>query len=131
MKDLVGKRMQDIVDKIWASLASSEQEELSKDHQKHNQLLKNTLNSAKSRQAQLEQDLEIWKDFCQLIDKIKAILDKNDIQGEPITSVDALRLHLEKLKHAKNDLEVSSIYYTEWLFFFNKVKNDFISSSSE
>lgn len=113
MKDLVGKRMQDIVDKIWASLASSEQEELSKDHQKHNQLLKNTLNSAKSRQAQLEQDLEIWKDFCQLIDKIKAILDKNDIQGEPITSVDALRLHLEKLKHAKNDLEVSSIYYTE------------------
>uniref|UniRef100_A0A2A4K817 Calponin-homology (CH) domain-containing protein n=1 Tax=Heliothis virescens TaxID=7102 RepID=A0A2A4K817_HELVI len=105
MKDLVGKRMQDIVDKIWPSLAASEQEELSKDHQKHNQLLKNTLNSAKSRQAQLEQDLEIWKDFCQLVDKIKAILDKNDIQDEPVTSVDALRLHLEKLNHATNDLE--------------------------
>lgn len=107
MKDLVGKRMQDIVDKIWPSLAASEQEELSKDHQKHNQLLKNTLNSAKSRQAQLEQDLEIWKDFCQLVEKIKAILDKNDIQDEPVTSVDGLRLHLEKLNHAKNDLEVS------------------------
>ncbi|CAG9785832.1 unnamed protein product [Diatraea saccharalis] len=105
MKDLVGKRMQDIVDKIWPSLAASEQEELSKDHQKHNQLLKNTLNSAKSRLAQLEQDLEIWKDFCQLVDKIKAMLDKNDIKDEPFTTLDELRMHLEKLKHAKNDLE--------------------------
>lgn len=106
MKDLVGKRMQDIVDKIWSSLTSPEQEELSKEHQKHNQLLKNTLNSAKSRQAQLEQDLEIWKDFCQLLEKIKAILDKNDIQEEPVTSVDALRMYVEKLNHARNDLEV-------------------------
>lgn len=110
MKDLIGKRMQDIVDKIWASLAATEQEELSKEHQKHNQMLKNTLNSAKSRQAQLEQDLEIWKDFCQLVDKIKAMLDKNDIKDEPVTTVDALRLHLEKLNHAKNDLEVSVIH---------------------
>lgn len=110
MKDLVGKRMQDIVDKIWPSLAAGEQEELSKEHQKHNQLLKNTLNSAKSRQAQLEQDLDIWKDFCQLVDKIKAILNKNDIKDEPITSVDVLRVHLEKLNHAKNDLEVSFFF---------------------
>lgn len=107
MKDLVGKRMQDIVDKIWPSLSTPEQDELSKDHQKHNQLLKNTLNSAKSRQAQLEQDLEIWKDFCQLVDKIKAIIEKNDITEESIHSVDSLRMHLEKLTHAKNDLEVS------------------------
>ncbi|CAH3870841.1 unnamed protein product [Pieris brassicae] len=105
MKDLVGKRMQDIVDKIWSSLTPSEQEELSKEHQKNTQLLKNTLNSAKSRQAQLEQDLEIWKDFCQLVEKIRAILDKNEIPDEYVTSVDALRLHLEKLNHAKSDLE--------------------------
>lgn len=111
MKDLVGKKMQDIVDKIWPSLTASEQEELSKDHQKHNQLLKNTLNSAKSRQAQLEQDLEIWKDFCQLVEKIKSILDKNDIEEDQITTVDALRLYLEKLNHAKNDLEVSLLSY--------------------
>lgn len=111
MKDLVGKRMQDIVDKIWSSLTPSEQEELSKEHQKHNQLLKNTLNSAKSRQAQLEQDLEIWKDFCQLVEKIKAILNKNDIEEEAVTSVDALRMYVQKLNHAKNDLEVSYISF--------------------
>ncbi|GBO98724.1 Nesprin-1 [Eumeta japonica] len=105
MKDLVGKRMQDIVDKIWPSISASEQDELSKDHQKNNHLLKNTLNSAKSRQAQLEQDLEIWKDFCQLLDKIRAILDKNDVPEENITSMDGLRMHLEKLTHAKKDLE--------------------------
>lgn len=110
MKDLVGKRMQDIVDKIWPSLSTPEQEELSKDHQKHNQLLKNTLNSAKSRQAQLEQDLEIWKDFCQLVEKIKAILDKNDIEDEAVTTVDELRVHLENLNRANNDLEVSNNY---------------------
>ncbi|CAG9579065.1 unnamed protein product [Danaus chrysippus] len=105
MKDLVGKKMQDIVNKIWPSLTPSEQEELSKEHQKNNQLLKNTLNSAKSRQAQLEIDLEIWKDFCQLVEKIKAILDKNDIPEEPVTSMESLRLYVEKLKHAHNDLE--------------------------
>lgn len=107
MKDLVGKKMQDIVNKIWPSLTPSEQEELSKEHQKNNQLLKNTLNSAKSRQAQLEIDLEIWKDFCQLVEKIKAILDKNDIPEELVTSMELLRLYVEKLKHAHNDLEVS------------------------
>lgn len=119
MKDLVGKRMQDIVDKIWPSLAESEQEELSKDHQKHNQLLKNTLNSAKSRQAQLEQDLDIWKDFCQLVEKIKAILDKNDIEDEAVATVDELRVHLENLNRAKSDLEVSRSSYSFFLIYVN------------
>lgn len=111
MKVLVGQRMQAVVDKIWASLNEPEQEELSKDHQKHNQLLKNTLNSAKTRQAQLEQDLEIWKDFCQLLDKIRAILDKNDVKEETISSVDTLRRHLEKLLHAQNDLKVRIVLF--------------------
>ncbi|CAH2241590.1 jg3925 [Pararge aegeria aegeria] len=124
MKDLVGKRMQDIVDKIWPSLTASEQEELSKEHQKHNQLLKNTLNSAKSRQAQLEQDWEIWKDFCQLVDKIKAILDKNDIEQESVTSVDALRMYVEKLEHAQKDLEQFIPAWTYLLGCMNIHTND-------
>lgn len=108
MRELVSQQMQKAADKIWPSLNSSEQEELSREQQEYNQLLKNTLNSAKSRQVQLEQDVEIWKDYCQLAEKILAILDRTKFVDEPVTSYAGLQFNIQKIDHALNDIQVST-----------------------
>jgi len=59
MRELVSHDIQQAADKIWPSLSPSEQEELTNEQSQLTQLLKNTLNSAKSRQAQLEQDVQV------------------------------------------------------------------------
>lgn len=106
MKELVAHQMQQAADKIWPSLVAPEQEELSKEQQEKNQLLKNTLNSAKSRQAQLEQDVEIWKDYCQLAEKMLAILDRSKFTEEPVSNYAGLQFNIQKIEHALNDIQV-------------------------
>lgn len=106
MKELVAHQMQQAADKIWPSLIAPEQEELSKEQQEKNQLLKNTLNSAKSRQAQLEQDVEIWKDYCQLAEKMLAILDRAKFTEEPVSNYAGLQFNIQKIEHALNDIQV-------------------------
>lgn len=106
MKELVAHQMQQAADKIWPSLIAPEQEELSKEQQEKNQLLKNTLNSAKSRQAQLEQDVEIWKDYCQLAEKMLAILDRSKFTEEPVSNYAGLQFNIQKIEHALNDIQV-------------------------
>lgn len=107
MKELVSQSIQKAADKIWPSLNSYEQEELSREQQQHTQLLKNTLNSAKSRKAQLEQDAEIWKDYCHALDKVKAVIERTKFVDEPVTTLAGLHFNIQKISHALNDIQVS------------------------
>lgn len=107
IKDLVSKQIQAAADKIWPSLNKIEQEELSRELQHHTQVLKNTLNSAKSQRAQLEQDGETWKSYCQMHEKVKAILARIQFSDEPVANLAGLHFNMQKITHAKNDLKVS------------------------
>lgn len=107
MKELVSVNMQQVADKIWPSLTPYEQEELSREQQQNTQLLKNTLNSAKSQRAQLEQDAEIWKDYCQTLDKVKAVIGRTKFTDEPVTTLAGLHFNIQKISHALNDIQVS------------------------
>jgi nesprin-1 len=107
MKELVSQNIQQAADKIWPSLTPYEQEELSREQQHHTQLLKNTLNSAKSQRAQLEQDAEIWKDYCQTLDKVKAVIARTKFTDEPVTTLAGLHFNIQKISHAMNDIQVS------------------------
>lgn len=106
-KELVSTQIQHAADKIWPSLTPSEQEELSREQQQHTQLLKNTLNSAKSQRAQLEQDAEMWKDYCQNLDKVKSVLARSQFTDEPVTTLAGLHFNIQKITHALNDIQVS------------------------
>lgn len=107
MKELVSQTIQQAGDRIWPSLTPYEQEELSREQQHHTQLLKNTLNSAKSQKAQLEQDAEIWKDYCQILDKVKAVIARTKFTDEPVTTLAGLHFNIQKISHALNDIQVS------------------------
>lgn len=103
----MSQQIQAAANEIWPSLSSSEQEELSLKQQRLTQLLKNTLNLAKSRQAQLEQDAEIWKYYQQSLDKVKATLARAQFTDEPVTTLAGVHFNIQKITHAQNDTEVS------------------------
>lgn len=100
------QKIQQAGDRIWPSLSSVEQEELSREQQQLTQLLKNTMNSARSRRAQLEQDTEIWKDYLQLLDKVHTVLSRTRFTDEPVSTLAGLHFNIQKVGHALNDIQV-------------------------
>lgn len=107
IKELALHSLQQSADKIWPSLTPYEQEELSREQQHHTQSLKNTLNSAKSQKAQLEQDAELWKDYLQMLDKVKAVIARTRFTDEPVSTLAGLHFNIQKITHALNDIQVS------------------------
>ena len=130
MKELVSISIQQAADKIWSSLTPNEQEELSREQQQHTQLLKNTLNSAKSERAQLEQDAEVWKDYCQMLDKVKAVIARTKFVDEPVCTLAGLHFNTQKISHALNDIQVSCIQFFFCLVVFVIFRKVYIISNT-
>lgn len=107
IRDLVSQKIQQAADKVWPSLGSVEQEELSREQQDHRQLLKNTLNSARSKQARLEQDAETWKDYKQVLERVRAALERSKVDEESVDTLAGVHYSAEKIIHVLNDLQVS------------------------
>ncbi|XP_017768073.1 PREDICTED: nesprin-1 [Nicrophorus vespilloides] len=104
MKELVSQTIQQSADKIWPSLTPNEQEELSREQQQCTQLLKNTLNLAKSQKARLEQVAESWKDYCGTLDKVKAVVARSQFTDEPVSALAGLHFNIQKIEHVLNDI---------------------------
>ncbi|XP_032455805.1 nesprin-1 isoform X11 [Nasonia vitripennis] len=105
IRELVSQQIQQAADKIWPSLSASEQEELSAEQQQHTQLLKNTLNTAKSQRARLEQGAEMWRDFAQTLERVKAVIARTRFTDEPVTTLAGLQFNIQKITHALNDIQ--------------------------
>lgn len=117
IKDLVHRQIQEAADKIWPSLQPSEQDDLSQELQDYAQILKKTLNSAKAQRTKLEKDLDNWKEYRQLCDKIKTILSRIQVLDEPVTNLAGLHFNKQKIAHALNDIQVSFIYKYRLMWF--------------
>lgn len=107
IRELVSLQIQQAGDKIWPSLTTSEQEELSAEQQQHTQLLKNTLNTAKSQRARLEQGAETWRDYTQTLERVRAMIARSRFTDEPVTTLAGLQFNIQKITHALNDIQVS------------------------
>lgn len=111
MRELVSQQIQQAADKIWPSLNTAEQEELSAEQQQHTQLLKNTLNTAKSQKARLEQGAETWRDYTQTLERVKAVIARSKFTDEPVTTLAGLQFNIQKIVHALNNIQVSIFLY--------------------
>lgn len=107
IRDLVSQQIQQAVDKIWPSLSTSEQEELGGEQHQHKQSLKNTLNSAKSHRARLEQAVIAWKEYMHSLDRVRSIIATSKFTDEPATTSAGLQFNVQKITHALNDIQVS------------------------
>lgn len=79
---------------------------MSVEQQQHTQLLKNTLNSAKSQRARLEQGAEMWRDFAQTLERVKAVIARTRFTDEPVSTLAGLQFNIQKITHALNDIQV-------------------------
>lgn len=122
IKDLVTRQIQEAADKIWPSLQPAEQEDLSQELQEYAQTLKNTLNLAKSQRSKLEQDLDNWKEYRQLCEKVKTILSRIQVSDEPVTNLAGLHFNMQKITHALNDIQVRAVWYFIFIFKFMTLK---------
>lgn len=111
IKNLITKDIQKVNDQIWPSLNNLEQEELSRDLQRYTQVLKNTLNSAKSQRLQLDQDMELWKDYVQRREKVKVIIVRLQWSDEPVSNIAGIHYNIQKLLHIKQEMQVSLSLY--------------------
>jgi len=105
IKDLVTHQIQEAVDKIWPTLSPIEQEDLSQEVHEHKEKLQSTLSAAKKLRTRLEQNLERWKEYEQLLEKVRAILERAQVSDEPVTNLAGLQFNLDKFVHALNDLQ--------------------------
>ncbi|XP_076667923.1 muscle-specific protein 300 kDa isoform X16 [Andrena cerasifolii] len=105
IRELVSQQIQQAADKIWPSLSTSEQEELGAEQQQHTQLLKNTLNTAKSQRARLEQGAETWRDYTQTLERVRAVIARTRFTDEPVTTLAGLQFNIQKITHALNDIQ--------------------------
>lgn len=119
VKELTLQTIQQAADKIWPSLSQAEQEELGREQQQHTQLLKNTLNSAKSQQVMLEQNVEVWKDYLQALDKVKSVIARTKFTDEPVSTLAGLHFNVQKIRHALNDIQVRC----DRRIYFHRAKN--------
>ncbi|XP_071567068.1 muscle-specific protein 300 kDa isoform X8 [Temnothorax nylanderi] len=105
IRELVSQQIQQVADKIWPSLDSYEQEELSAQQQQHTQLLKNTLNTAKSQRSRLEQGAEMWRDYTQSLERVRAVISRTKFTDKPVTALAGLQFNIQKIAHALNDIQ--------------------------
>lgn len=107
VKELVNRKIQEAVDKIWPTLNLAEQEELSQEVQEHKATLRQILDAAKRQRNQLEENLVNWKQYQQLLEKIQGVLSRAQVTEEPVNNLAGLQFNLQKTVHALNDLRVS------------------------
>lgn len=111
IRDLVTKQIQGAADSIWPSLNSVEQEELARELQHYSQVMKNTLNSAKSQRSQLELDADAWKAYGQLhgrvVSVVKRVQQFHDGDDDSVSNLAGLHFAMQKIGHALNDVQVS------------------------
>jgi len=93
------------VDKIWSSLAAPHQESLSKEQEDLIERVQNVFNSAKSHQARLEQNANLWKNYLDLLGIVQAVVTKAELPEEPATSITALRNNLSNVQAAYSGLQ--------------------------
>ena len=87
----------DIANKIWASLAPKDQDKINHEQEFLTQLVKNTLNSANSCQMKFEENIKIWKNYCESIEKVRAIIDELSFDAECPTSLAGLKTSIQKI----------------------------------
>ena len=96
LKELL-HNIHDIANKIWASLAPKDQDKINHEQEFLTQLVKNTLNSAHSRQTEFEDNIKKWKSYCEIVEKVKAKISECQFDPEVPTTLPGVKTSIQKI----------------------------------
>ena len=102
----------DIANKIWASLAANDQNKINHEQEFLTQLVRNTLNSAHSRQSEFEENIKIWETYQESVDKIRSVISELRFDPESPSSFSSVKTSIQRVdgqikqvQNKKNDIE--------------------------
>lgn len=107
---MISQNLQSCTDLIKVSLTVEALDDLNIKQQQLSQVLKNTLNSAKSKQANLEQAVIVWQEFKQLYNTILQIIHKSVFPDEKVSTLSGILSNIQRLIIATDDLHVIKLY---------------------
>ena len=87
----------EMANKIWASLATKDQDKINHEQEFFTQLVKNTLNSANSKQAELEKKLKLWKEYSQFVQRMETMFEDLKFDEETPSSLSSLKNSISKV----------------------------------
>ena len=96
LRDLLDK-IHDTANKIWASLVQNDQDKVSHEQEFFNQLVKNTLNSAHSKQAQLEENVKKWRSFREVYDQVEEMVSTIVVETERPSSLAGVKSSIARI----------------------------------
>ena len=103
----------DIANKIWASLAANDQNKINHEQEFLTQLVRNTLNSAHSRQAEFEENIKVWQAYQENLEKIRSIINELNFEPESPSSFASVKTSIQRVdgqikqvQNKKNDIEL-------------------------
>ena len=96
LRDLLHS-IHDTANKIWVSLGEKDQEKIGHEQEFLTQLVKNTLNSAHSRQGEYEELLKVWTSYQDLLERIQAILEELEFEPETPSSLAGVKTSIQKV----------------------------------
>ena len=90
-------QIHDTANNIWTSLDQTDKDQLGHEQEFFNQLVKNTINSAHSKQAQLEDNLQRWNKFKTIQDEVENALNRLTITEEKPTTFPGVKNSISKI----------------------------------
>lgn len=94
-------------------MTEKEKDDFAMKQQQLIEIMKNTMNSARSKQAELERGVEMWRDYQSIVEKLESLIAKSHFLDEPTASLDGLNVNINKINVALTEIQVnlsSAIY---------------------
>lgn len=113
VKELLSQKIQTVVDQIWPTLQTIEQNELSEEVRHHKKQLEKVLAAAKQHRAQFEKYNSNWDSYRDLFNTIRSIIDSVKLDSN---AADTLANIQANLRHASNVLIEFKVSVVSLLF---------------
>lgn len=110
VKELITQKIQSIVDQIWPTLQTVEQNELSEEVRHYKKQLEKTLNSAKQNRVQYEKHQNDWDSYRDLFNSIRNILENVQLESNAADNLSNIQANLKAVSNVLLDLKVSGFF---------------------
>lgn len=107
VKELLTQKIQTVVDQIWPTLQTIEQNELSEEVRHHKKQLEKVLSSAKQHRAQFEKYKNNWDSYRDLFDTIRNIIDNVNLDSNAAENLSNIQSNLRSASNSLLEFKVS------------------------
>lgn len=107
IRDLLSQKIQPIVDQIWPTLHTTEQNELSEEVRQYKKLLEKTLQSAKQQRVEFDKYQKDWNSYQDMFNSLRNALENSKIETSIADSLSGVQTNIETVSKVLLELRVS------------------------